>query len=135
MINNINQDFEEIKKKRQQEFSREEHNLSGAIHDFALGFLSAYTQQDIEKWINSNQLPNLNIYKKLIPQQLRIRVYEYWVKNREKIKRFFCYEELLYQAREHRPDLVEVIERPESKRWFTVFIKFIERIIVEDFGG
>jgi hypothetical protein len=115
-------------------FTEEEHNLSGLIHDFALNIVSQYTPQDLQKLVDSGQVPNLRVYKKLVPHKIREKIYIKWKENRQQIERFFSYDELLFQAEDHNPEFVPIIKTPNGKRFFEAMIKFMRIVIVEDFG-
>ena len=115
-------------------FSAEDHSLSGIIHDFALSVISKYTAEDLQKLVNSGQVPNLRIYKKIVPHKIREKIYEKWKENREQINQFFTYDELLFQAEDHNPEFVPIIKSEMGKRFFEALIKFMEIVIIEDFG-
>ncbi len=114
-------------------FTEDEHALSKLIHDFALGLISSYKVEDVKKMVFSGQIPNLRIYKKLVPYNLRQKIYQKWLENKSKIDDFLTYEELLFQTKDHRPDLVDIVSLPEAKRWFEILIKFVGKVIIEDF--
>ena len=115
-------------------FSEADHKLSGIIHDFALGIISKYTPENLKQLVDSGQVPNLRIYKKLVPLQIRQKIYVKWKENREQINQFFTYDELLFQAEDHNPEFVPIIKTPNGKRFFEALIKFMELVIIEDFG-
>jgi hypothetical protein len=129
------QEEDSYKSLSERHFTEEEHKLSGLIHDFALSIISKYTPEDLEKLVNSGVVPNLRIYKKIVPAKIRQKVYEKWVENREQIEQFFTYDELLFQAEDHNPEFVPIIKTPNAKRWFEALIKFLEKVIIEDFEG
>lgn len=119
---------------KERKFSEEDHALSGIIHDFALNIVSQYTTSDLEKLINSGQVPNFRVYKKLVPIKIREKIFEKWKENKEQINRFFSYDELLFQAEDHNPEFVPIIKTPKGKRFFEAMIRFMEIVIIEDFG-
>ncbi len=121
-------------KLKERHFTEEEHQLSGLIHDFALSIIGSYTTEDLQKLVDSGLVPNLRIYKKIIPAKIRQKVYEKWVENQEQIKQFFSYNELLFQAQDHHPEFVPIIKTDNGKRWFEAIIQFLEKVVTEDFG-
>lgn len=129
------QEENSTKNLKERHFTEEEHKLSGLIHDFALNIIANYTLEDLQKLVNSGQVPNLRVYKKIVPAKIREKIYEKWVENKEQMKQFFNYDELLFQAEDHNPKFVPIIKTPEGKRFFEALIKFMEIVIIEDFGG